>query len=238
LLNRGARGFESHLLRVVTSAEDSGGRHRPSPAAPRPAGARTTAQLALLCNLLRVRRGPRPPLPGRDRDRRQRPGLRPGPAPRRSPGAAPGPFCTSVSSFPVPTPSVSCSPGWKPTVCRSWSAGTSQAMSRSSALTRTAGEWRSTGNRSASPVPLGRTCSAALIRRQRCRQSHRQARAMPNRWGAGGLLASLSAPQSRTVVFRSRGIRGTSRLRDCVAAASDACRCDTGRAWPWWPPWG
>jgi single-strand DNA-binding protein len=44
--------------------------------------------------------------------------------------------------------------------------------------------------------------------------------------------------RERCVAFRTRGIRGTSRLRGCAAAANGACRCDTARAWPSWPPCG
>ena len=41
----------------------------------------------------------------------------------------------------------------------------------------------------------------------------------------------------RRVAFHTRGIRGTSRLRGCAAAANGACRCDTAKAWSWRPPW-
>ena len=50
------------------------------------------------------------------------------------------PSCTSGSSSPTPTPWGPSWLGWKPTECRSWSAGTSRAMWPSSASTRTAGE--------------------------------------------------------------------------------------------------
>jgi single-strand DNA-binding protein len=46
---------------------------------------------------------------------------------------------------------------------------------------------------------------------------HRWVGPVPRRW--------------RRVAFRTRGIRGTSRLRDCAADANGVGRCDTARAW-------
>jgi single-strand DNA-binding protein len=85
---------------------------------------------------------------------------------------------------------------------------------------------------------LGRVCAG---RRPRRPGSPRTVAPSDSWWS---LSHPLMAPpwtvdfQERCVAFRTRGIRGTSRLRGCAAAANGAGRCDTARAWPSWPPCG